>query len=53
MLGAALLIAAVYYYSEIVLFSLLVAYLGWTASYNLRLRRASVASGGIEDGAEP
>jgi phosphatidylserine synthase len=53
MLGAALLIAAVYYYSEIVLFGLLVAYLVWTASYNLRLRRASVARDGAGDGAEP
>lgn len=53
MLGAALVIAAVYYYSEIVLFGLLVAYLAWTASYNVRLRRALVASGGAEDGGEP
>ncbi len=40
MLGAALLIAAVYFYSEIVLYALVVAYLAWTLSYNLRLRRA-------------
>lgn len=40
MLGAALLIAAVYFYSEIVLFALVVAYLAWVVSYNLRLRRA-------------
>ena len=40
MLGAALLIAAVYFYSEIVLFGLVVAYLAWVVSYNLRLRRA-------------
>jgi CDP-diacylglycerol--serine O-phosphatidyltransferase len=47
MIGAALLIAAVYFYSEIVLYGLVVAYLGWTASYNLRLRRvASAGSGG-------
>ena len=42
MLGAALVIAAVYYYSEIVLFGLLVTYLGWVVAYNLRLRRNSV-----------
>lgn len=41
MLGAALVIAAVYYYSEFVLFALLVAYLGWVVSYNLRLRNAA------------
>ena len=40
MLGAALLIAAVYFYSEVVLFGLVLAYLGWVVSYNLRLRRA-------------
>jgi CDP-diacylglycerol--serine O-phosphatidyltransferase len=49
MLGAALLIAAVYYYSEIVLFSLVVAYLGWVVSYNLRLRRA-LPRGRSQDG---
>ena len=53
MLGAALVIAAVYYYSEIVLFGLLVAYLGWTASYNLRLRRGSGEPSTAADGAEP
>lgn len=46
MIGAALLIAAVYFYSEIVLYGLVVAYLVWTASYNLRLRRAAVAVSG-------
>ena len=51
MIGAALLIAAVYFYSEIVLYALVVAYLAWTASYNLRLRRAAHAltGGGAEE----
>ncbi|HJR53254.1 MAG TPA: CDP-diacylglycerol--serine O-phosphatidyltransferase [Gemmatimonadota bacterium] len=50
MIGAALLIAAVYFYSEIVLYALVVAYLAWTASYNLRLRRAAAAiSGGAPE----
>lgn len=50
MIGAALLIAAVYFYSEIVLYALVVAYLAWTASYNLRLRRAAAPiSGGAPE----
>ena len=55
MLIAALLIAAVYFYSEIVLYALVVAYLAWTASYNLRLRRAGGAAspGGPEGGPAP
>lgn len=51
MLGAALLIAAVYFYSEVVLFGLVLAYLGWVASYNLRLRRATRMARTGEDGA--
>lgn len=39
LLGTALLLAAVYYYSEIVLFGLLVAYLGWVATFNWRWSR--------------
>ena len=55
MLGAALLIAAVYFYSEIVLYALVVAYLAWTASYNLRLRRSRDVPlpGGSEDSPAP
>ncbi|HJU87191.1 MAG TPA: CDP-diacylglycerol--serine O-phosphatidyltransferase, partial [Gemmatimonadota bacterium] len=54
MIGAALLIAAVYFYSEIVLYALVVAYLAWAASYNLRLRRAAHArTGGVEEQAAP
>ncbi len=51
MIGAALLIAAVYFYSEIVLYALVVAYLAWTASYNLRLRRVdrALSRGGAEE----
>jgi CDP-diacylglycerol--serine O-phosphatidyltransferase len=51
MIGAALLIAAVYFYSEVVLYALVVAYLAWTASYNLRLRRAvqSLSGEGAEE----
>jgi CDP-diacylglycerol---serine O-phosphatidyltransferase len=52
MLGAALLIAAVYFYSEIVLFALVVAYLAWVVSYNLRLRRAAKGLRGQGEGAE-
>jgi CDP-diacylglycerol--serine O-phosphatidyltransferase len=48
MLGAALLIAAVYFYSEIVLYALVVAYLGWTASYNLRQRRTTARLSDVE-----
>lgn len=51
MLGAALLIAAVYFYSEIVLFALVVAYLGWVVSYNLRLRGAARPKDAAVDGA--
>lgn len=52
MLGAALLIAAVYFYSEVVLFALVVAYLGWVVSYNLRLRRRTLPRSGPAAGAE-
>jgi CDP-diacylglycerol--serine O-phosphatidyltransferase len=52
MLGAALLIAAVYFYSEIVLFALVVAYLGWVVSYNLRLRRVAAGRSGPQGDAE-
>jgi phosphatidylserine synthase len=52
MLGAALLIAAVYFYSEVVLFALVVAYLGWVVSYNLRLRRKTLPRRGPEASAE-
>jgi CDP-diacylglycerol--serine O-phosphatidyltransferase len=48
MIGAALLIAAVYVYSEIVLYALVVAYLAWTVSYNLRLRRTNPGPSGEE-----
>jgi CDP-diacylglycerol--serine O-phosphatidyltransferase len=52
MLGAALLIAAVYFYSEIVLFALVAAYLAWVVSYNLRLRRAALGLRGSGKAAE-
>ena len=52
MLGAALLIAAVYYYSEAVLLGLLVAYLAWTASFNLRARRTGRVRVTSGDGGE-
>ena len=52
MLGAALLIAAVYFYSEIVLFALVAAYLAWVVSYNLRLRRAALGLRGSEEAEE-
>jgi phosphatidylserine synthase len=52
MLGAALLIAAVYFYSEIVLFALVAAYLAWVVSYNLRLRRATQGLRGSGEAAE-
>lgn len=52
MLGAALLIAAVYYYSEAVLLGLLLAYLAWTASFNLRARREVRALGPADEVAE-
>lgn len=52
MLGAALLIAAVYFYSEVVLFALVVAYLGWVVSYNLRLRRTALRRSRPEESAE-
>jgi CDP-diacylglycerol--serine O-phosphatidyltransferase len=51
MLGAALLIAAVYFYSEIVLYGLVVVYLGWVVSYNLGLRRTTGPATPGEDGA--
>jgi len=50
MLAAALVIAAVYYYSEIVLFGLLVTYLGWVVSYNLRRGRRSPEPDGAPEG---
>lgn len=52
MLGAALLIAAVYFYSEIVLFALVAVYLAWVVSYNLRLRRAIEGLEESEEAAE-